>query len=154
MSQENVEIVRRFAVAMDGDLASIEAAVAELFEEDSDYYPVRKFPDARPSHGREEFADWMKFFYEGFPRLDLEIRELFPVGDDRVLAWMNLRAEGRGGRDRPLGRPLHVLLDAPGPLLSRGGPSDLARRLSARSGLREKPSKPSGCRSRTSHADS
>jgi hypothetical protein len=97
MSQENVEIVRRFAVAMNGDVASIEAAVAELFEEDSDYYPVRKFPDARPSHGREEFADWMTFFYEGFPRLNLEIRELFPVGDDRVLAWMNLRAEGRGG---------------------------------------------------------
>ena len=96
MSQENVEIVRRWVAAMNGEPASMEAAVAQWFEEDSDYYPVRKFPEARPAHGREEFAHWMRLFYEGFPRSHWEIRELFPVGDDRVLAWMNLSAEGRG----------------------------------------------------------
>ena len=96
MSQENVETVRRWVAAMNGEPASMEAAVAESFDEDSDYYPVRKFPETQPSHGREEFVHWMRFFYEGFPRSHWEIRELFPVGDDRVLAWMNLSAEGRG----------------------------------------------------------
>ena len=51
MSQENVEIVRRFAVAMDGDLASIKAAIAELFEEDSDYYPCGSSPMRDPPMG-------------------------------------------------------------------------------------------------------
>ena len=56
------------------------AAVAEWFEEDFDYYPVRKFPEARPAHGREEFAHWTRVFYEGFPRSHWEIRALLPVG--------------------------------------------------------------------------
>jgi len=96
MSQKNVEIVRRWVGAVNGESASMEAAVAQCFEEDSDYYPARKFPGARPAHGREEFAHWMRLFYEGFPRSHWEIRELFSVGEDRVLAWMTLSAEGRG----------------------------------------------------------
>ena len=96
MSPENVEIVRCWVAAMNGEPASMEAAIAKWFEEDSDYYPVRKFPEARPAHGREEFAHWMRLFYEGFPRSHWEIRELFSVGEDRVLAWMKLSAEGRG----------------------------------------------------------
>ena len=96
MSQENVEIVRRWVAAMNGEPASMAAAVAQWFEEDSDYYPVRKFPEARPAHGREEMAHWMRLFNEGFPRSHWEIRELFSVGEDRVLAWMKLSAEGRG----------------------------------------------------------
>ena len=128
MSQDNVDIVRRWVTAMNGELASMEAAVAEWFEEDSDYYPVRKFPEARPAHGREEFAHWLRRFYEGFPEKRWDTRGAVP-GRRRPCPGLD---EPEGGRtrehSRPLGRPLHVLLGAPGALLSCGGPPDLERR--------------------------
>jgi hypothetical protein len=32
--------------------------MTEFWESDGDYYPVRKFPEARPCHGREEIAQF------------------------------------------------------------------------------------------------
>jgi len=71
------------------------AAVAEFLDADVDYYPVRKIPEARPCHGLEEFSRFVARYLEAWSRYEWEIQELIEVGDDRVLACVNLRAEGR-----------------------------------------------------------
>jgi ketosteroid isomerase-like protein len=97
VSAENVEIVRRWVAAVGGSADLVRAAIDELWEEDADYYPVRKWPETRPCHGRE---DVKRFFVQGlgeaFAESDWEVRLLIPVSDDRVLADVTLRAEGRG----------------------------------------------------------
>ena len=71
------------------------ATVAELWDADADYYPVRKFPEARPCHGRQELSDFIARYLEAFSRSEWAIREVIEVGDDRVLVCTNLRAAGR-----------------------------------------------------------
>jgi hypothetical protein len=92
-SQANMEIVRRwFEPVNDGRMLE---AVSEFWDAAGDYYPVPKFPEARPCHGLEAIAQFLVQFGEAFSRSDWAIRWLVPVGDDRVLACANLRAEGR-----------------------------------------------------------
>jgi SnoaL-like domain len=98
MPQENVEIVRSWFAPLRGDSEPEQmlAAVSEFWDATGDYYPVSKFPEARPCHGREEVAQFVVQFGEAFARFDWAIRWVIAVGDDRVLACANLRAEGRG----------------------------------------------------------
>jgi hypothetical protein len=96
MSQENVETVRRWLVARSASSEETLAAIAEFFDPDVDYYPVRKFPEAQPCHGREEFSQFIAGFQDAFSRDEWAIQDLIEVGDDRVLVCASLRAEGRG----------------------------------------------------------
>jgi hypothetical protein len=68
----------------------------EFWDAEADYYPVRKWPEARPCHGREAISQFMFRFAEAFSRFELATRWLTAVGDDRVLACADLRTEGRG----------------------------------------------------------
>jgi ketosteroid isomerase-like protein len=95
VSAQNVELVRRFLSSLNKCPEEVRAAVAGFCDSDVDYYPVRKFPEARPCHGREEFSDFLTSFPEAFSHFRWEIRELIAVGGDRVLSCLNLRAEGR-----------------------------------------------------------
>lgn len=56
MSRENIEIVRRWLEELPEDPEDFPAWVADLWESDGDYYPVRGLPEARPCHGREEIV--------------------------------------------------------------------------------------------------
>jgi hypothetical protein len=56
VSAENVEVVRRLMDTM-RDRAS--EHIADFWEPDGDYYPVRKFPESRPCHGAEEIRSFM-----------------------------------------------------------------------------------------------
>jgi hypothetical protein len=96
MSPDNVEIVRRWFTPLNAAPEGIRAGVLEFCDADVDYYPVRKFPEARPCHGREELSRFLVQFKEAFSRSDWSLRSIFEVGDDRVLACASLRAEGRG----------------------------------------------------------
>lgn len=87
--------MRRWFEALGGDKEQVLAAVAELWDADADYYPVRKFPEARPCHGPEELAQFLIPFLEAYSRSGWEIHEVIPVGEDRVLVCSSLRAEGR-----------------------------------------------------------
>ncbi len=73
----------------------IQATVAEFCDPDVDYYPVRKFPEAHPCHGQEEFSEFLARFREAWLRYEWTIQELIEVGNDRVMACLELRAEGR-----------------------------------------------------------
>jgi ketosteroid isomerase-like protein len=96
VSAENLEIVRRWlAPATSRSPDDLRAAVEELCDPDIDYYPVRKFPEARPCHGIDELSQFLGRFRESWSRYAWEIKELIQVGDDRILACLNLRAEGR-----------------------------------------------------------
>jgi len=99
MSQENVEIVRTYVEA----LSSADPApgqwsqfAADFFDPDADYYPARKFPEARPCHGREEIARFRADYRAAWDRFEIAVKKLVPAGDDRVLVHSTIRAEGRG----------------------------------------------------------
>jgi hypothetical protein len=95
MSQENVEVVRRF-IDQYGDAPSdLQGLAANFFEPDADYYPVQKFPEARPCHGVEEIARFQADYRDAWDRYEMEVNKLIPVSDDRVLAHSTIKAEGR-----------------------------------------------------------
>jgi ketosteroid isomerase-like protein len=96
ISEENVEVVRRHHERY-GDLAPKDTSqfVAEFWDSDGDYYPVRKFPEARPCHGREEIARFHAEYLAAWDRFEFAIKNLIAVGDDRVFVHATWRAEGR-----------------------------------------------------------
>jgi hypothetical protein len=96
MSQENLEIVRRWFAPLSGGSAEVSKLMAELWDATGDYYPVPKFPEAHPCHSADEVAEFLVRFGEAFVRMEWTIRWLVAAGDDRVLASANLQAEGRG----------------------------------------------------------
>ena len=96
MTQENVEVVRRWVAIGSVGPEEVRATVAEFCDADVDYYPVRKFSGcaALPRSGGV-FAVSRRLG-EAWSRLEWAVHELIEVGDDRVLACASLRAEGRG----------------------------------------------------------
>ena len=96
MSQENVEIVRRWLAIGSAGPEEARAAVAEFCDADVDYYPVRKSSGAQPCHGLDEVSRFLARWLEAWSRLEWAVRRCSEVGDDRVLVCGNLRAEGRG----------------------------------------------------------
>ena len=105
MSQENVEIVRRYLEGSGAPLQEVlgptEAAKrfsawwADFWESDGDYYPVRGFPDAQPRHGREEIVDFVTEYFAAYERYRYVIGEARAIGDDRVFAHGHVWAVGR-----------------------------------------------------------
>ena len=96
MSQENVEIVRR-AMEQFGELAPRDTPqfVDQFWNPEADYYPVRKIPDPRPCHGREEIARFFAEYLDNWDRWEYTIKRLIAVGDDRVFVHAVVHAEGR-----------------------------------------------------------
>ncbi|MFL5866241.1 MAG: nuclear transport factor 2 family protein [Thermoleophilaceae bacterium] len=92
MSQENVEVVRRLMDIM-RDRAS--ERIADFWEPDGDYYPVRKFPESRPCHGPDEIQSFMAEYECAWKNYEFIVKEAHPVGDDRVFLHRYIRAEGR-----------------------------------------------------------
>ena len=95
MSQENVEIVR---AAYRAYIAGDREAYLDFFAEDVEAHPdASRFTEAEPFRGREEFRrflaesdeDWEGGASSG------EIREIFPVGDDRVVTLADWGGRGR-----------------------------------------------------------
>jgi hypothetical protein len=74
------------------------AIVADVWDPYADYYPVRKFPEARPCHGPEQIRAFVVPFLEAWSHATYDIRELIEIGGDRVLVSLGLRTEGRGSQ--------------------------------------------------------
>ena len=92
---ENVEVVRRALVALSAGPDEIRASAAEFWDDDADYYPARKFPEAQPCHGLEEVSQFLVQFRDAWSRFEWALQDAIDVGDDRVLVCRSLRAEGR-----------------------------------------------------------
>jgi ketosteroid isomerase-like protein len=96
MSEENVEVVRRwFEEVFSRDLKDVQARVAEFWEPDGDYYPVRGFPEARPCHGHEEIAAFLSEYLAAWETYAYTVADAIAVGDDRVLIHGDIHAAGR-----------------------------------------------------------
>ncbi len=96
MSQENLEIARRYLEGYRGQTPQEMADHIDAFwDPDGDYYPVRKFPESRPCHGIDEISRFNAEYRAAWERYELEVKELIPVGDDRVLLRASVSAEGR-----------------------------------------------------------
>jgi SnoaL-like domain len=97
MSQENVEIVRRyFEEAPGGPAEQLSAWIAGFWDPDADYYPPRKWPESRPCHGREEIVRFITEYRAAWDHYRLVVKDARAVGDDRVLVHAQASAKGRG----------------------------------------------------------
>ena len=96
MSQENVEIAQRFLEELPPEGLPLEqnlAWITGFWESDGDYYPVRKFPEARPCHGREEIARFITE-YQAAWHYRYVVEDARAIADDRVLVRGRISAEG------------------------------------------------------------
>jgi ketosteroid isomerase-like protein len=105
MSQENVEIVRRTTDAYN---AGDREASFDFIAKDVEIYPDARFAEGKPFRGREEFKRFLADLDQGWEGGGTGvIKEVFPVGDDRVVA----RGEW-GGKGRASGIDLRSSLTA------------------------------------------
>src|SRR5918995_1351218 len=149
MSQENVEVVRRYFEGTGGPLEGesrwsnvkdyYPALAAELWESDGDYYPVRKFPEARPCHGRDEIVALLIEIRSAWAGYRFEVKDAIAIGDDRVLVRGHTWTEGRASGPGAGRRHLPLLLAPARTLHQSGGPSDRKRRPSRTRTLRRDP---------------
>ena len=95
MSEENVEVVRRWFKAANEEPDDMRASVSSYWDADADYYPARKFPEARPCHGPEAISNFLIRFMEAWSGLEWTVEEAFEVSGDRVLVRAGMRSEGR-----------------------------------------------------------
>jgi hypothetical protein len=95
MPRENVEVIKRYYAELPSTRERLAGAVARFWEADGDYYPVRKFPEAKPCHGREEIVDFLSEYRAAWERYEYMVKDARAVGDDRVLVHGHLQAEGR-----------------------------------------------------------
>ena len=95
MSEENVEIARRYLEEHLPAPEQLSAWVAGFWESDGDYYPARKIPAARPCHGREEVVAFFTEWLADWEGMRYVVKEARAIGDDRVLVHGGIWAEGR-----------------------------------------------------------
>jgi len=102
MSQENVVVVRTYLetplIAEEADTEvpeDLAAWVAEFWEPDGDYYPIRGFPEAQPCHGREDIVDFLTGYIAAWERYRYVVNDARTIGDDRVFVHGHFWAEGR-----------------------------------------------------------
>jgi SnoaL-like domain len=109
MSRENVEVVRRWFETLNTRPGDVLAFVSEFWDADADFFPVRKFPEARPCHGLEEISQFVARLSDAWSRFDWTIRDLIDVGGERVLVHAVARAEGHGSEMRLEGDVYHCM---------------------------------------------
>ena len=93
MSEENVEIVRRYIEEWN-EAPELPAWVAGFWESDGDYYPARGFPEARPCHGHQEIAAFLAELRDPWDQR-IVVKDARAIGDDRVFVRARMWAEGR-----------------------------------------------------------
>jgi SnoaL-like domain len=106
MPPDNVDVVRRYLEGTDApggegspwdaSEEAIRAWFDEFWEPNGDYYPVAKFPEARPCHGLDEIVGFFKQYLGTWERYRVVVKEARAIGEDRVLAHGHLHAEGSG----------------------------------------------------------
>lgn len=97
MAQENVEVVRDYLrVHVRRSPKEFAEWIEATWDSDGDFYPARKFPDSKPCHGKEEIARYFADWRAAWEQLEFEVRQLIPVGEDRVLAHITMSSEGHG----------------------------------------------------------
>ena len=87
MSEENVEIVRRFCGA--SGLTSLESQMARLHP-DIEWVPVQSDPEYSVHSGHDDVRAWLTSWAEAFPDLRWELDRILDAGSDLVVAFVRL----------------------------------------------------------------
>src|SRR3954468_17539274 len=101
MSADNERIVRHYMEDVLGveavirDPALVRRRLAAYWDPEGDYYPVRKFPEARPCHSLDEITSFFTEFLGAWQNYDFELLEVRAIDDQRVLARGAMSAQGR-----------------------------------------------------------
>ena len=95
MSEENVEIVRRFCER--DDQTSPDSLMASLHP-DIEWVPVQTDPEYSVHRGHDDVRAWLTSWAESFPDLRWELDRILDAGSDHVVAFVRLagRAEATG----------------------------------------------------------
>jgi ketosteroid isomerase-like protein len=95
MSQENVELVRRFCER--DDQTGVDSLMASLHP-DIEWVPVQSDPEYSVHRGHEDVRAWLTSWAEAFPDLRWEIDRIVDSGNDLVVAFVRMagRAEATG----------------------------------------------------------
>ena len=109
MSQENVEILRRFAEVFEtGDLERI---VSEFFDPEIEWRTSAEDPDAATHRGPEAYKRYVEQWWESFEGLHAEVEEYIDAGDDNrklcslylsLMDRMGMKADKFGDATTPL----------------------------------------------------
>ena len=93
MSQENVEVVRRGADALDaGDL---DRHYSEFFDPEVEWRTAAEDPDAATHQGLPAYKRYLEGWIESFDGLHADVEECIDAGDDRVFTWIRYTGRGR-----------------------------------------------------------
>jgi ketosteroid isomerase-like protein len=97
MSQENVEIVRRFVgTRVDAlDDQSLDLAM-QIFHPDVEFHEDPTFPEASVYRGHDALRAYAKRFSGEFDQFWWEADEFLDAGDDQVLILLRVRGRGKG----------------------------------------------------------
>ena len=97
MSLDNVEVVRAYVEAYNAGSDAFADFLVDFIAEDVEIVPdASRFPEAKPFRGRVEYRRYIADIdqdWEGGGRS--EIKEIFPVGDDRVVVRVDWGGRGR-----------------------------------------------------------
>ncbi len=94
MSQENVEVVRRFYDAVNRrDLLVLDGLLAS---EESEFASVFATSEGRVFRGTQGTRDYFAAIDEAFEDFRTEVLELIDAGDDRVVAMTRVTGRGKG----------------------------------------------------------
>jgi ketosteroid isomerase-like protein len=96
MSQENVEVVRRWADGLTRGELQVELCDPELRLDN-----IAEFPITGPYHGHEGLRRWWQDVAEAFDEIRFEVERLIDVDDERVLSVQRVV-----GRFRHTGIPI------------------------------------------------
>jgi ketosteroid isomerase-like protein len=136
MSEENVEVVRRFCER--DDQTSLESLMASLHP-DIEWIPIESDPEYSVHRGHDDVRAWLTSWGESFPDLRWELDRILDAGSDLVVAFVRLAGAA-------LTRLVSTSKPPPTPWYSRFR----ARRSSGstNTSTARRRSKPPGCRSR------
>jgi ketosteroid isomerase-like protein len=104
MSQENVEVVRRFfqeVLSRDPRLEETWRDAPDYFDPDFEYREDPAWPGAGTYRGIPAFRRVVSGYSEAFPAMTLRADELFDAGD-RVVVFISFWARGQSGADAPM----------------------------------------------------
>jgi ketosteroid isomerase-like protein len=99
MSQENVEIVRQLAEAVQRGVDDDDPGAifdTGLLADDAEWVLPRPFEGKSVWRGRREYAEWMRAWTGEFEDFSIRFEPLIDAGDDRVVAISHQHATGKG----------------------------------------------------------
>jgi ketosteroid isomerase-like protein len=87
MSEENVEVVRRFCER--DDRTNLDSQMA-ILHPDIEWVPVESDPEYAVHRGHDDIRAWLTSWAESFPDLHWELDRIIDAGSDLVVAFVRM----------------------------------------------------------------